>query len=192
MATGFNRPFRAAPLRAIAGGRLGAQGGATHRRRQSASNWSFPALMVALPLAAFSAALLWDGPGTAAASSASSTRDTEQARFAQCEGGHRVTCVVDGDTIWYQGTKIRIADINTPEVSEPRCAYEAQLGARATERLTGLLNAGPFSFAPIDRAYDKYGRRLLVVTRDGRSLGDTLVAEGLAERWRGYRRDWCT
>jgi endonuclease YncB( thermonuclease family) len=148
-------------------------------------------LLVALPLATFGAVFLWNGGPQAEAAPATFRGDTEQAEFDQCVGGHRVTCVVDGDTIWYQGTKIRIADINTPEVSEPQCAYEAQLGARATERLTGLLNAGPFSFAPIDRAYDKYGRRLLVVTRQGRSLGDTLVAEGLAERWRGYRRSWC-
>jgi len=114
------------------------------------------------------------------------------ARFGECVGVHRVTCVVDGDTIWYQGTKIRIADINAPEVSEPQCAYEAKLGARATERLTVLLNAGPFSLWPVERDYDKYGSRLLVAKRGGKSLGDELVAEGLAERWRGYRRNWCT
>ena len=43
----------------------------------------------------------------------------------------------------------------------------------------------------IDRDQDQYGRDLRIITRDGQSLGDTLVAEGLAERWQGYRRDWC-
>lgn len=62
--------------------------------------------------------------------------------FVRCAGAHRVTCVVDGDTFWYRGAKIRIADINAPEVSQPSCAREAALGERATGRLLGWLNAG--------------------------------------------------
>jgi hypothetical protein len=52
---------------------------------------------------------------------------------------------LDGDTIWYQGVKIRLADIDTPEVGEPKCALEAKLGKRATLRLLELMNAGPFT-----------------------------------------------
>jgi len=48
-----------------------------------------------------------------------------------------------------------------------------------------LLNQRAFA----DR--DRYGRLLRTVTRDGESLGDTLVNEGLAEEWRGYRGSWC-
>jgi endonuclease YncB( thermonuclease family) len=117
--------------------------------------------------------------------------DGEIARFTRCAGRVRVTCVIDGDTFWYRGAKIRLADINAPETSEPRCAAEAALGARATRRLTELLNAGPFTLGPADRATDRYGRRLFVVTRAGASLGRRLEAEGLAEPWRGWRRDWC-
>lgn len=175
------KPFRAVPPRMVRGG----------RRSRRVRRGSFPVLLAALPIATFTAVFLWSGHDQADAIPAPALPDTEHAQFARCEGGHRVTCVVDGDTIWYRGTRIRIADINAPEVSEPQCDYEASLGARATERLTALLNAGPFSLAPIDRDHDTYGRRLLVVTRGGRSLGDTLVAEGLAERWRGYRRNWC-
>jgi endonuclease YncB( thermonuclease family) len=35
-------------------------------------------------------------------------------RFAVC-GLIRHTCVIDGDTIWLEGVKIRVADIDTPE-----------------------------------------------------------------------------
>lgn len=118
--------------------------------------------------------------------------DREAARFAACGSGSRENCVVDGDTFWYRGEKIRIADINAPEVSEPQCPAEAALGARATRRLGELLNAGPFTLAADPtRTHDKYGRALFTVTRGGASLGDTLVAEGLAEEWRGWRRGWC-
>ena len=99
--------------------------------------------------------------------------------------------MVDGDTIWYRGDKIRLADINTPEVSQPACADEAALGAQARDRLTALLNAGAFSLEVEGRNIDRYGRLLRVVTRDGTSLGDLLVAEGLAEEWQGRRGSWC-
>jgi endonuclease YncB( thermonuclease family) len=53
------------------------------------------------------------------------------------------------------------------------------------------LSAGPFQLQPIDRDEDVYGRKLRIVERGGHSLGDTLVAEGLAHSWRGHRESWC-
>jgi endonuclease YncB( thermonuclease family) len=50
----------------------------------------------------------------------------------------------------------------------------------------------PFEVAPIGgRDEDRYGRKLRIVTRGGRSLGDVLVAEGLARTWTGRREPWC-
>jgi endonuclease YncB( thermonuclease family) len=99
--------------------------------------------------------------------------------------------IVDGDTFWYGDEKIRIADIDTPEV-RGRCAYESRLAARATDRMSELLQAGPFELRTISgRDVDRYGRKLRVVTRGGRSLGDQLVAEGLARTWTGRREPWC-
>lgn len=111
--------------------------------------------------------------------------------FSRC-GIVRRTCVVDGDTFWLHGQKIRIADIDTPEVSQPRCAAEKALGNRATDRLINLLNQGPFEMTPFgDRGEDQYGRKLMLVVRAGRSLGDQLVSEGLARTWTGRREPWC-
>lgn len=117
--------------------------------------------------------------------------DHEAGAFDRCEGAGRVTCVVDGDTFWYRGLKIRIADINAPELGHPSCAFEARLAEAATRRLTDLLNAGPFTLAIEGRETDKYGRALRVVMRGGRSLGEALEREGLAEHWHGRRGDWC-
>lgn len=115
-----------------------------------------------------------------------------QADFAPCSGSARQTCVVDGDTLWLEGAKIRLADINTPEVSQPGCASERALGEAATRRLIALLNAGPFTLERQgNRDADRYGRLLRVAMRDGQSLGQVLVAEGLAETWQGRRSDWC-
>lgn len=61
-----------------------------------------------------------------------------------CTSAKRTTCVVDGDIFWLQGQKIRIADIDTPDLSKPGCRSEYNLGMNASYRLVELLNAGPF------------------------------------------------
>jgi micrococcal nuclease len=53
------------------------------------------------------------------------------------------------------------------------------------------MNAGPFRLVAGGRDEDRYGRKLRTIARGGRSLGDMLVAEGLARRWDGGRRSWC-
>lgn len=98
--------------------------------------------------------------------------------------------VSDGDTFRYAGTRIRIADIDAPEING-RCAREKQLAARATRRLRALLGAGPFTIAPADRDEDRYGRKLRIIARGGRSIGLALVREGLARPWSGKRLPWC-
>lgn len=113
------------------------------------------------------------------------------ATFALCADPPRVTCVVDGDTFWLHGEKVRLADINAPETHAAACTAERELGHKATRRLIVLLNSGPFRLETAGRATDRYGRALRVATRDGRSLGQQLVSEGLAEPWRGRRSDWC-
>ena len=122
---------------------------------------------------------------------ATSATDRESAAFSFCHSGGGINCVVDGDTIYFHGEKIRIADIDTPETHDPRCAAEAALGARATQRMLALVNAGPFSLQSIDRNHDVYGRELRILTRGGRSLGGMLVDEGLARWYAGGRRPWC-
>lgn len=101
--------------------------------------------------------------------------------------------VIDGDTFVYAGTRIRIADIDTPEV-RGRCPYETVLAARATRRLNGLLAQRPFELHPLPngRDEDRYGRKLRIITQGGRSIGDVLVAEGLARTWTGRREPWCS
>jgi endonuclease YncB( thermonuclease family) len=114
-----------------------------------------------------------------------------RASFGYCHTGGGTNCVVDGDTIWLGGEKIRVADIDAPETHPARCAEEQALGDRATQRLRQLLNNGAVSLATIDRDRDRYGRKLRIVLVDGRSVGDRLVDEGLARWYAGGRRPWC-
>ena len=106
------------------------------------------------------------------------------AAIAVCPpSGPRRHCVHDGDTVWWNGEKIRIADIDAPEL-RGRCPREAQLAIAARDRLVQLLNTSPVT---IDRTgKDRYGRTL---ARIG-DVGEQLISEGLASRW-PKRRDWC-
>lgn len=117
--------------------------------------------------------------------------DALSAAFSICGENRRVNCVVDGDTFWFEDEKIRIADIDTPELSPPRCEAERVRGEAAKSRLLALLNAGKFSLAAGFRDEDKYGRKLRTVTRARKSLGEVLVQEGLAQSWDGARHGWC-
>ncbi len=98
--------------------------------------------------------------------------------------------IIDGDTFDHRGQRIRIADIDTPELRS-ECAAEVRLAQAAKARLSTLLAEGPFELHRVDRDRDRYGRSLRVVVRDGRSIGDRLVEEGLARTWSGRREPWC-
>ena len=88
-------------------------------------------------------------------------------------------------------TTNEIADIDTPELSPPRCERERERGLAAKQRLLDILNSGPISLKSTARDEDRFGRKLRIVYRDRRSVGDIFVAEGLARKWQGSRRSWC-
>jgi endonuclease YncB( thermonuclease family) len=152
--------------------------------------------IAALLVAALAAWAFYDWEGSPSGASApravATSEQTVAVTFSICGVGRRTDCVVDGDTFWFRGDKIRVADIDTPELSPPRCQREAELGEAAKQRLRALLNAGPFTLVAVARDQDQYGRKLRIVSRGGRSIGDTLIAEGLARRWNGPRQSWCS
>jgi endonuclease YncB( thermonuclease family) len=95
----------------------------------------------------------------------------------------RITCVVDGDTVWIDREKIRLLDIDAPEM-KGKCPAETALALRARDRLIVLMRERSFQIERDGR--DRYGRTL---ARLG-DIGEQLVREGLARRW-GDRRGWC-
>ena len=113
-----------------------------------------------------------------------------QGQASDCRLGY----VYDGDTVEIRcgGEKrtARLVGFDTPETKQPRCAAEAALGKRATERLRELVKSGPVAI--FVQGHDKYGRDLVVLTVAGRDVGDVLVAEGLAHDYHGGARGgWC-
>jgi micrococcal nuclease len=102
--------------------------------------------------------------------------------------------VIDGDTLEDMATDItyRLVNIDTPETgSRARCTAERNLGNQATQTARALIaTARQFETRPTGRI-DRYGRTIAFVIVDGRDLGETLIADGLARPWRGRREPWC-
>ena len=114
-----------------------------------------------------------------------------RASFGTCKWGGGTNCVVDGDTFWIGGEKVRIAGIDAPETHPARCDDEARLGEEATEKLRALLNGGAVTMTSIDRDRDVYGRLLRNVAVNGADVGEAMVGAGVAREYAGGRRPWC-
>jgi len=109
-----------------------------------------------------------------------------------CAEARTQTCVIDGDTIRWNGATVRLADIDAPEIFDFDCEAEHALGRQATMRLRDLLNSGPVRVAEAGtRDEDRYGRKLRIVGDGQGSFGNILVTEGLARAWDGARHPWC-
>lgn len=112
------------------------------------------------------------------------------------EGGCRVVKVIDGDTLtlWCSGrgiTKARIKGIDTPEVFSPSCASEWAAGIAATWQMRRLL-FGTGTLVVGFAGTDRYGRALITVAADGRSLAGRMIASGHARAYDGgQRKGWC-
>ena len=103
---------------------------------------------------------------------------------------NHTTCLVDGDTGWEKGVKWRLRDVDTPEISAPRCADELRKGLAARDRLQGLMHGG----YRIDTsgATDRYGRQLVSMTLpNGTDAARVLLGEGHAQPGPKAQRDWC-
>ena len=110
-------------------------------------------------------------------------------------GQHRSNseyCLVDGDTIWIAGEKLRMAGYNTPEPQTQICGGQTEiaLAHRASDRLIELLNGNDWTteYGELDNT----GTRTLVTIRiHGRDVGDILINEHLARRWPDGDEWWC-
>jgi len=115
--------------------------------------------------------------------------------------------VVDGDTVRVNGRLTRLVGFNAPETFRPQCAAEAELGRKATTRLHELLENGKVSMKfvrcacrPGTEGTDacNHARACGELTVDGKEVGATLIAEGLAvpfacgeTRCPATPRPWC-
>lgn len=109
--------------------------------------------------------------------------------LAICRTRAAPTCVVDGDTIRFNGERIRLSDIDAPELFDPSCDAERLLAVQARDRLAQILSAQ--AWVMVADGTDRYGRTLARLRLGEEWAGSLLVREGLARRWDGARRSWC-
>lgn len=117
--------------------------------------------------------------------------------FDKCVPGQKrsttETCVVDGDTLWLDGVKIRLEGFDTPEPQTAICGgrAEVELAHRASDRLVELLNGNVWEiqYHGLDSTREK--RRLATISIAGRDVGDILIEEGLARSWPDGKEWWC-
>lgn len=97
--------------------------------------------------------------------------------------------IVDGDTFRLGSERVRIFNIDAPEL-HGRCDAERLLALAAKERLAVILTSGQ---PDLDRkGRDRYGRTLAYVRVSGADVGEMLIVAHLAWPWQGRRHDWCS
>lgn len=100
-----------------------------------------------------------------------------------------VLSVHDGDTIRCGRERIRLANIDAPELPDsPKCIdphkygwCDPALGYRSRDALQAFLESGPVTIRRTGR--DKYGRTLAAVSVNGRDAGAYLMSLDLARSW---------
>lgn len=97
--------------------------------------------------------------------------------------------VIDGDTIIIGTERVRISNIDAPEL-HGKCDAERRLAMAARRRLVDLLK----DMTPLVERHgrDRYGRTLARLYIGDQDLGEVLVSESLARQWSGRREPWCT
>lgn len=114
-----------------------------------------------------------------------------EAKFFLCGTAKQDDCVVSADRFVFHGQKIRLVGIEVPDIKKPRCEDERIKASDAELRVRAFLDSGPFELVTWHGNDSEIeGHKLRQVTRNGMSLSDILVKEGLAKR-PGSGKGWC-
>jgi endonuclease YncB( thermonuclease family) len=114
------------------------------------------------------------------------------AKFFLCGSAKQDDCVVAADRFMFHGQKIRLVGVEVPDIKKPRCEAERIKASDAELRVRAFLDSGPFELVSWQGNGDEIdGHKLRDVTRNGRSLADILVNEGLAKRPGAGKGGWC-
>ena len=102
----------------------------------------------------------------------------------------------DGDTCYVTingvDTKIRLLELDTPEISKPKCEQELEWGLQARDYVNNLI-ANAKTVEIITRYQkDFFGRTLAYLIIDGENVSALLVKNNLGVVYKkGHKMDWC-
>ncbi|BAV65393.1 hypothetical protein [Sphingobium cloacae] len=133
--------------------------------------------------------LLWSQPESHQGGSGFGGGLVINATFDACSSEARAAaCVVSPREFSYGSTTYHLSDIRTPDAQFPACDAEAQLAGKATRTFIGILNGGAFESLPDPTDSDPAARILM---RDGVSIGQIMIAKGVAQPWAPQPYNWC-
>ena len=92
------------------------------------------------------------------------------------------------------GERIRLTGHDAPEVFDPDCPDEAELGRYAAESLEGMLRGAGEMELTLEPGRDADGRGLGSIAVDGQDVGERLVMQRLARPEEGGPvpgGEWC-
>ncbi len=103
----------------------------------------------------------------------------------------------DGDTcyVMIDGTKakIRLLELDTPEISKPKCEAELELGLEARDYLNNLIANASSVEIKTDYEKDYFGRTLAYLIIDGEDASAKIRSNDLGVIYeRGNKQDWCS
>ena len=102
----------------------------------------------------------------------------------------------DGDTCYItmngMKKKIRLLELDTPEISKPKCNAELGLGIKARDYLNDLIaNASTIEFKT-EYLEDYFGRVLSYLIIDGEDASSKIIENQLGVVYdRNQKYDWC-
>ena len=102
----------------------------------------------------------------------------------------------DGDTCYviYEGKKdkVRLLDLDTPEISNPKCDNEYILGIEAREYINQLISEGKRIEFETEYNRDFFGRILSYIIVDGENVSKLMVSHSLGVLYdKNNKKDWC-
>jgi endonuclease YncB( thermonuclease family) len=105
--------------------------------------------------------------------------------------------ILDGDTVSLGRERIRIANIDSPEIFHPECGGELQDGLAAKDLLGELLRGHQVTIARGKRK-DPYFRTLATLATEEGDIGDLMIRYTRSFRWQAGAKakawriaQWC-
>jgi micrococcal nuclease len=110
-------------------------------------------------------------------------------RFGQCYNNFGSNCVLTGDTLYLDGDKVQVANLEVPAITNAKCPEERDRGINAALRFAELLNGGTVTASVPYR--DFYGRKVRKVFVNGDDVAGKMIADDVGRRFDGADQGWC-
>ena len=100
--------------------------------------------------------------------------------------------VVDGDTFAQGKTRLRIVNLDAPDIGRhAKCEAESEKGIASKAYARSLLASASSVNVRYTGRIDRYDRPLVWVVLDGEDFAALMIAGGHGRPWRGRSSDWC-